>query len=218
MADNEPTNFPDPKQIEQLLALMGLGLINWQHVEDEHYLLCRKLLNYPPEGISSVIYHGPPSFESRRVLVARMMEASIVPPNDATAWNKINKRLGDASEHRGQIAHFTIGFDVKILAPADYKIGAARLQPSANNKLKDSQNKGSTNPKYHVKNKQLLEYANEFLALSKDLAEFRKKLIISKWLKVKPPEGEIPPRPLSKVARLLVRRGRPRKGEPPSGG
>lgn len=34
--DDEPYELPEPEKVRELLALMGVGLVAWQNVEDEH--------------------------------------------------------------------------------------------------------------------------------------------------------------------------------------
>jgi hypothetical protein len=210
MSREEANEFPDPEQVKELLLCMGLGLVGWEHVEDEHYLLFRKLLNYPMESVSSALYHGSPSFESKRVLLDRVMVASIVPTAFQTEWRKVIKELADASDHRGQIAHFGLGFEVEYLGDRDsqelnYKLVSPHLRPSMENKLKSSRNKGHENPKYRVAAAQLSAYVQEFTSMAGRVREFRKTLIVAKMPPGKAPKRELPPRPISKVMPLLIR-------------
>ena len=86
MSGAEPNEFPDPTQVRELFMAMAAALVQWEHVEDELFLLLQKLLNYPNETICSVIFHGPPSFEGRRVLVNRIVDASMMPKDARTKW------------------------------------------------------------------------------------------------------------------------------------
>jgi hypothetical protein len=220
MNEREPNEFPDPEETREILFLMGLGLTSWERVEDEHFFLFRKLLDYQADQICSVLYHGPPTFESRRVLVDRLMEANVVPPDFKTVWRKINKRLATAANHRGQLAHFGLGFDVDYLdkePSLKYRVINPHLRPSLNNRLKSMQGTGYENPKTRVSKAALVEYLEEFGALASELAEFRRTLIIGRLPRAERPRSEIPQRSLSKVVPLLIRRNKTQKDEPPSG-
>jgi hypothetical protein len=217
----EKNEFPDPEKLRELITCMGLGLITWERVEDEHYGLFSKLLNYPNESMCSVLYHSPPSFESRRTLVDRAMEASIMPTEFRATWKKINKRLSNGSEHRGQLAHFGLGFEVEFLdknEPLSYRLLEPHLRPSLKNQLKSKQGKGYENPKFRITTATIAEYVSEFTKLAADIAEFRRTLIVARMPRAKAPRLETPPKSLSKVAPLLVHPHKNQKAAQPFSG
>jgi hypothetical protein len=137
---------------------MGLGLITWKHVEDEHYLSFRKLLYHPAESVSSALYHSPPTFDSRRALVKRVMDANVVPDEARRIWRKISKRLGAASEHRGRRAHFGLGYEVDFIkneATISYRFIKPHLWPSLKNKLRSAQGRGYKSEQYRLSSETL---------------------------------------------------------------
>jgi hypothetical protein len=218
VSHKEANETPDPESIKPLLIYMSLALIGWEHVEDELYLLFRKLLNYPSDSICSILYHSPPSFESRRVLLDRIIEACIMPKEARIDWKKISKRLVKASEHRGQPAHFGLGFEIEFpgqTPPLNYRFINPHLRPSLKNRLKSSQGRGYENKDNRISASKITEYIEEFSKLKSDIESFRSVLIVAQLPRSKRPRSEIAPRPLSKLAPLLFPLGKTREGSPP---
>lgn len=207
MNDQRSTELIDRDKVQNLMILMGLGLTAWESVENEHFFLFRKLLNYTADHICSVLYHSPPTFESKRVLVDKLIDANVIPNNFKNEWSKINRRLASASEHRGNIAHFGLGFEIEYISRSHltYRLVNPHLRPSLQNRLKSMQNKGYDNPKYRIPESTLHEYIEEFRNLADEIEEFRNKLVMGRLPRAKRPRLEIAPKPLSKVISLLLR-------------
>ena len=206
MSGAEPNEFPDPTQVRELFMAMAAALVQWEHVEDELFLLLQKLLNYPNETICSVIFHGPPSFEGRRVLVNRIVDASMMPKDARTKWKKLSERIASASKKRGQVAHFGLGFEVEFIGPREemkYRLINPHLRPSLKNRLKSLQGSGYESSKSRVTALKIAQYSQEFGAVRTEIDNFRKTLIVARLPRAKRPRSEIPPRSMSKLLAIL---------------
>jgi hypothetical protein len=175
---HQMTEKPKHNELQYLFTYMGICLVNWQKVEDEHYLLFRKWIGFPKDEISAVLYYSPPTFESRRVLVDRIAQCVLDGEEDMhhlKSWKKLNKQLESAAKKRGRIAHYSLDFEITYPAsgPLKVEVGAPRLAPTAYNKLKTMQGKGADNPSHRLSIKELAGYITSFDALEKDLSAFR---------------------------------------------
>src|ERR1700737_672274 len=90
------------KDYQYFLAFIGLALTSWTIVEEQHFLLFRKMLSSISKEICSVLYFSPPSFESRRVLVDRVAQLYL-PERHLKEWDAINTDLADGASQRGRL-------------------------------------------------------------------------------------------------------------------
>jgi hypothetical protein len=92
-------------EFNDLCFHMGLTLAVWQRLEKQHFLLFVKLLGAPKLDICSVIYHGIPSFEGRRVMVDRVTLFSELTEQQRSEWSNIHSALEKAATDRNKIGH-----------------------------------------------------------------------------------------------------------------
>ena len=170
-------------ETRQLCTLMGLSLITWQAVENAHYLFFFKMLDTPHPEICSIVYFSPPSFESRRVMTNRIAQIALSDGDQKKEWKELNKRLADAAEQRGTIAHYALDFEIKITGsgPDDFERGHARLSRSKYNRIARLK---ADESEHHVTVAELLSYIDTFDGLTKALEDFTERAKI-----LPPPQG-----------------------------
>lgn len=218
-ADAEPNELPDPKEVRELFTAMGAVLVQWEHIEDELFLLLQKLLNYPNETICSVLFHGPPSFEGRRVLIDRVVEASLMPDDELAKWKKLSKQIARVSNLRGQLAHFGLGFEVEFIGPREqskYRLINPHLRPSLKNRLKSLKGAGYENKENRLSTLQVAKFSDEIGKVRSEIEAYRKSLIVARLPRAKRPRSETPPRSMSKLIPILYPQLRGKSGSEPS--
>jgi hypothetical protein len=172
------TMADDNAEWMEFLSFMALTSLDWQRVEDMHYLLFNKMVQTPNDDICSILYYQPPSFEGKRTLVDRLAQLYL-PKDFHGEWSKLNKRLKNASEQRGSVAHYSLDFETTkgpTRAIADMQIGAPRLVPSPNNKIDEMKGRVRSKEKYIVTTKKMRDYVLSFRELSEDLKKFILKI------------------------------------------
>jgi hypothetical protein len=166
------------KDYQYFLAFIGLGLTSWTIVEEQHFLLFRKMLSSISKEICSVLYFSPPSFESRRVLVDRVAQLHL-PESLLKEWNALNDDLADGASQRGRLAHYGLDFEVTKEekhedGSVSFEFGEVRLRPSSHNHVNILQKK--TGEKHTVTTQKLRDYMESFKALEARLKEFSLKM------------------------------------------
>jgi hypothetical protein len=171
---------------------MGIALIVWQRVEDAHYLLFAKLIGAKKE-VCSILYFSPPTFESRRVVVDRLIEAVVDDKDILSRWGKLNKELQDAAKDRGKIAHYSLDFEIiySETNPFSMKTGSPHLKPTSHNKISDVLGKG---PKKAVTSDTISGFVKVFDDLEQRLEAITKE--------IKTPPQQPPVNSLAEALRL----------------
>jgi hypothetical protein len=171
----------NPKASNEFIDLctsMGLTLAVWQRLEDQHFLLFVKLLGAPKREICSVIYHGIPGFEGRRVMVDRVVSFSELTSEQKGEWKNIHSALASAAEDRNKIAHYSVEYDlVQKEMQADgsrpVELGSPHLRPSFHNVLKD---RTAEKPGHKLTPAEMRGYVNAFNGLAGRLSALRKSI------------------------------------------
>jgi hypothetical protein len=172
---NPPTRpTPEKNQYMSFLAYMGLALTSWTKVEDTHFEFFKTMLPGVNAKICSVLYHSPPTFESRRVLVDRVAELYL-DKKFKKRWTKLNIELGECASHRGQLAHYGINFEITFpdgeeQSLDNFIVAAVRLRPSEHDHVKVMQ--GKTGEKHTVTMAKIGVFVRRFDALKSDLGKF----------------------------------------------
>jgi hypothetical protein len=152
---------------------MGMGLVSWQKVEDTHYLLFVKLIGAPKQEVCSILYFSPPSFESRRVLVDRLVQVVITDAEILKTWSKLNKDLGSHASNRGSLAHYGLDYEIIHSTPEpslNFKIGAPRLAQSRHNQIASLLGKKSNKQPLTIRD--VRKFITGFVEIEEHLKEF----------------------------------------------
>ena len=173
--DNLSRHFTD------LYVGMGLALSGWAKVEDALFNLMVRVLRTLRVDAVSILYFSAPSFESRRVLVDRLVKQCVHDEHKNKKWTKISKRLGDASKNRGKLAHYGVTVPIsnkqEIMAAIllgekpIFKRDKPELIPSEHNIIKSREVE-----KLSVSSSKILEFIKEFYNLEEELLGFKDSL------------------------------------------
>jgi hypothetical protein len=156
---------------QQLCFTMGLTLAVWQRLEETHFRVFLRTSGLPRD-ICSMIYHGIPSFEGRRVMVDRVMQCDSVALAEElkSEWSAINAKLETASTNRNKIAHYVI--DYEFLSSTDepdggvsVRFGNPHLRPSPVNQVEVLRGRTPDKKGHKLTPDELRQYIVEFNAL-----------------------------------------------------
>jgi hypothetical protein len=215
----EPDDFDS--EFKNLCFNMGLALVRWQHVEDEHFYLFQALTGLTGQSICSIIYHSSESFEARRNMVTRLARHrvgcfDVKRKRLANRYiNCLDKQLKDANLNRNKIAHY--GFEYGIVGYAEQDNGDVsidfsppRLQPSPINKISQIQGFSSSDTKHNLSSFNIKQYLIEFGELACTVRKF------NCWFFSPPPQREKREHKTSHTQDQPPPQGTPPQSETPS--
>jgi hypothetical protein len=165
----------------EFCQIMGFTLASWQRVEEAHFTFFQKMLGGPSAEVCSVIYHGTPSFEGRRVLVDRVAIFFKMPDDARTEWIAIHKAIEPAAANRNKIAHYVVDSDVLGQEEHDdgsitFTISPHRLRPSKVNIVDRLKGRTPEKPGHNVSRNELFEYMKDFQNLTARINALTRKL------------------------------------------
>jgi len=188
------------QQFRNICFNMGIALVEWQRLEDQHYGLFRHLTGIQRQDLASIVYHSTESFDARRVMVGHLARAFIDQLNDkqqAKARRQIaaiDKGLADASKNRNKIAHHAMEYKISSMKENDdgsitIEYGPPRLQQSSSNILSRIEGRGPDQKGHDLGVTELQTYRDEFKKVQAQIIAF------NHWLAL-----VTPPQPLQSGA------------------
>ena len=170
------TEAQNAEQFLELCAHMGLALAHWQRLENAHFLLFAKMVGVPKQEICSVLYHGIPSFEGRRVMVERVALYALTNAEQQATWKRITKAIKTVAPNRNKIAHYTIQYE-QISGPtaAAPMFTAPFLQPLLWNEIDRLKGHVAERPGHKISIRELNKYMGQFTAVTEQILEFTRQ-------------------------------------------
>jgi hypothetical protein len=172
-------------EFNDLCFHIGLTLAVWQRLEKQHFLLFVKLLGAPKLDICSVIYHGIPSFEGRRVIVDRVTLFSELTEQQRSEWSNIHSALEKAATDRNKIAHYSVEYELIETENADdggvsYDIGKPHLRPASENTADSLRGRHPDKLGHRLTPIEMRQYVVRFNGLAERLSALRNSISLPK--------------------------------------
>jgi hypothetical protein len=183
MADSEKF-----EQFQEFCYHIGLALVTWQDVEEAHFKLFFKLIGAPNGEIASLAYHSLDSFQTRHVMVGRMIDLFFKnTTQDETVkrvWANVDglqKRLKDANLNRNKLAHYS--WETDFVSETHLETGGVivkftgpRLQASSYNSVSRVLGYTPDKPEHNLDEGTLRTYIGDFRRLATELDAFQRDL------------------------------------------
>lgn len=161
------------KEQDALHLEIGRAITAWSSLEDELFLCYLAAHKTSEVVLLSASYHALASLKMKRDMINDVMQYALGDnPDSLKEWKRLNGRLKNLGTTRTQIAHYPMVAQMfpdntthMVLRPSMYNVSVV---------LKKLDKQGNKLPRLDIK--KVDKAGKDFFKLSRDLAEFHRKL------------------------------------------